>query len=97
LERLGGRFTCREQGHVYHIKNNPPRVAGQCDLDGSELYQREDDKPETVAKRIQVYKEQTAPLISYYKNLGLLLEVDGTRPIDAINSLLEKAIEEKIH
>jgi adenylate kinase len=84
IERLTGRWTCRAEGHVYHEKYNPPKTAGICDRDGSELYQREDDKPETVKNRIQVYFQQTMPLIEYYKNDGSLLEVDGAQPIDAV-------------
>jgi adenylate kinase len=67
IERLSGRWTCRAAGHVFHEKYNPPQQAGRCDLDGSELYQREDDKAETVANRIRVYLDQTQPLIDYYK------------------------------
>ncbi len=63
IERLSGRWTCKAKGHVFHEKYNPPKVAGICDLDGSELYQRDDDKAETVTRRIQVYLAQTAPLI----------------------------------
>jgi len=70
-------------------------MPGVCDLDGSELYQRDDDKPETVKNRIKVYNEQTTPLIEYYKKLNLLVKVDGTKPIDDVTaelvSLVEKA------
>lgn len=92
IERLSGRWSCRAQGHVFHSVNNPPKFAGICDFDGSELYQREDDKPETVKRRIQVYGEQTAPLLEYYSNAGLLVEVDGTREIDQVASDLLAAI-----
>jgi len=88
VERLSGRRTCRAHGHVFHIKYNPPKVPGVCDYDGSELYQREDDKPETVRRRIQVYWEQTAPVIAYYRERGLLVEVDGNRDIDAVTQAL---------
>ena len=88
IVRLGGRWTCRAQGHVYHEKFNPPKVAGKCDIDGSELYQRDDDKPETVKKRISVYLEQTSPLVEYYQKNGLLLEVDGTQPIEQVTAQL---------
>jgi adenylate kinase len=84
VERLGGRWTCRANGHVFHEKYNPPKVPGECDLDGSELYQREDDKPDTVKRRIRVYFEQTMPLIEYYRQHGVLVEVDGTKPIDEV-------------
>lgn len=96
VERLGGRWTCRAQGHVYHEKHNPPKVAGICDIDGSGLYQRDDDKPETVEKRIRVYFEQTTPLIAYYRQKDLLFEVDGTKPIEEVTLdilyFLEKAV-----
>jgi adenylate kinase len=93
VERLGGRWTCRANGHVFHEKFNPPAVAGICDEDGSELYQRDDDKPETVKNRIKVYQEQTAPLITYYQEKGLLVEVDGTKPIEAVTTDLLHAID----
>jgi len=93
IERLSGRWTCRAEGHVYHQKYNPPKVAGKCDLDGSELYQREDDTPATVENRIRVYMAQTSPLIDYYRQRGLLVEIDGTRPIDEVSADLLTAIE----
>ncbi len=93
IERLSGRWTCRANGHVFHEKFNPPAAAGICDLDGSELYQRDDDKAETVKNRIKVYEEQTSPLISYYRNNGLLVEVDGTKPIEKVTEELLTAIE----
>ncbi len=93
VERLSGRWTCRTNGHVFHEKFNPPAIAGVCDFDGSELYQRDDDLPATVKNRIKVYQEQTAPLISYYRENGLLVEVDGTKPIDAVSIDLLHAIE----
>ncbi len=86
IERLSGRWTCRDQGHVFHEKYNPPKKAGVCDLDGSPLYQREDDKADTVIKRIQVYFSQTAPLISFYRESGLLSEINGTQPIDKVTA-----------
>lgn len=86
VERLTGRWTCRAQGHVFHEKYNPPKVAGLCDFDGSELYQREDDKAETVKNRIRVYLTQTEPLIAYYRQRGVLLEVDGTKTIEQVSA-----------
>jgi adenylate kinase len=86
VDRLSGRWTCRAEGHIYHQKNNPPKVAGKCDLDGSDLYQREDDKSETVVRRIQVYYTQTAPLIKYYRDRGLLTEIDGSQPIEKVTA-----------
>jgi adenylate kinase len=84
IERLTGRWTCRSAGHIFHDKYNPPSKPGICDLDGSELYQREDDKAETVIRRIRVYLEQTQPLIEYYRQRGLLAEVDGTKTIEQV-------------
>lgn len=86
IERLSGRWTCKAQGHVYHEKYSPPQTAGLCDLDGSELYQRDDDKAETVVRRIQVYFAQTAPLIEYYRQRGLLVEIDGARPVESVTA-----------
>ena len=91
-ERLGGRWSCRAAGHVYHEKYNPPKVAGKCDIDGSALYQRDDDKTDTVARRIKVYTEQTAPLIEYYRLRNLLVDVDGTQEIDEVSRQLLGAI-----
>jgi adenylate kinase len=93
IERLSGRWVCREQGHVFHEKYNPPHAPGRCDYDGSELYQREDDKIETVTRRIRVYLEQTQPLIDYYRQRGLLVEVDGTQPIEKVSADLLGALE----
>jgi adenylate kinase len=84
IDRLTGRWTCREEGHIFHEKYNPPQKAGRCDFDGSELYQREDDKAETVKRRIRVYLEQTQPLIEYYRQRGVLAEVDGKKPIEQV-------------
>jgi len=84
ISRLTGRWTCRAEGHVFHEKFNPPKVAGICDYDGSELYQREDDKVETVTNRIQVYTSQTMPLINYYQNNNVLVRVDGTKSIEEV-------------
>jgi len=88
VDRLTGRWTCRAGAHVFHEHFNPPQKTGICDYDGSELYQRDDDKSETVSHRIRVYLQQTLPLIEYYKTQGKLLEVDGTLPIDRVSSVL---------
>jgi adenylate kinase len=92
IERLAGRWTCRQAGHVFHQKYNPPHQAGICDFDGSELYQREDDKTETVKRRIHVYLEQTQPLVDYYQREGVLIEVDGKKPIDQVTQDLLVAL-----
>jgi adenylate kinase len=95
IERLSGRWTCRAQGHVYHEKYNPPKTPGRCDSDGSELYQRDDDKAETVARRIRVYLEQTQPLIEFYRQRGVLIEVDGTQSIEKVSAALLAALKVK--
>jgi adenylate kinase len=83
-ERLTDRWTCRAVGHIFNAKSNPPRITGTCDYDGSELYQRDDDKAETVMYRIQVYLEQTSPLIDYYRDSGKLVEIDGMQSIEQV-------------
>ena len=93
IDRLTGRWTCRAEGHVFNEKTNPSKVAGKCDFDGSELYQRDDDKAETVKNRIKVYFNQTAPLISYYRDHGKLVEIDGTQSIDQVTEDLLAALE----
>jgi adenylate kinase len=93
IERLGGRWTCRKAGHIFHEKYNPPQEPGVCDIDGSELYQREDDRAETVQRRIHVYLEQTQPLVDYYRQLGVLSEIDGAQAIDQVTIDLLAAIQ----
>jgi adenylate kinase len=93
IERLSGRWTCRAEGHVYHPKFKPPQKEGICDIDGSELYQREDDKRETVEQRIKVYNNQTAPLIEYYENKGLLRKIDGSQSIEKVTAALTKVVD----
>lgn len=92
VERLSGRWTCKAEGHVFHEKYNPPRQSGKCDFDGSELYQREDDKAATVKNRIRVYFEQTMPLIEYYRTQGVLLEIAGAQSIEHVASDLMQAL-----
>ncbi len=96
VERLSGRWTCRANGHIFHEKYNPPKVAGKCDYDGSELYQREDDREATVKRRIHVYLKQTQPLIDYYKERGLLVEINGTQGIKEVASELLNALTKKM-
>ena len=79
MRRMSGRRVSVKTGRVYHVEFDPPKHEGRCDVDGSRLVQREDDKPETVRHRLEVYHEQTAPLISYYEERGLLRRFDGTR------------------
>lgn len=93
IERAVGRRICRECGATYHIKFNPPKVEGVCDKDGGELYQRDDDNESTVSTRINVYMEQTQPLIEYYGDKGLLLDVDGTLEISTVFELITEALD----
>jgi adenylate kinase len=78
IQRLSGRRQCRN-GHLYHVLFNPPKNEGFCDLDGTKLIQRDDDKPDTVMRRLKTYHEKTAPLIEYYEDRGLLRRFDGNR------------------
>jgi len=92
VDRLSRRWTCRAGGHIYNEKSNPPKEAGKCDVDGSELYQRDDDKAEMVKHRIQVYLKQTSPLINYYRDRGKLIEIDGMQTIDQVNHAMVLAL-----
>jgi len=92
VERLGGRWTCRANGHIFNKTSNPPKEMGKCDFDGSDLYQRDDDKAETVKRRIQVYLDQTSPLINHYRTLGKLVEIDGMQTIDEVTQSLVSAL-----
>jgi adenylate kinase len=92
VRRISGRWTCRLNGHVYHQMFNPPAKDGVCDIDGSDLYQREDDKVETVTMRIRVYLEQTIPLVEYYRSRGKLIEIDGTQPVEQVSRELCSAV-----
>ncbi|MGD2077452.1 MAG: adenylate kinase [Chloroflexota bacterium] len=92
LQRLAGRWTCTQCGHVFHMLFNPPKVEGICDYDGSPLYQREDDTEETQKRRIEVYFENTAPLIDYYRQRGLLVEVNGEQSIEGVQRELAATI-----
>jgi adenylate kinase len=94
LRRLTGRRTCRTCGTMYHLIFNPPKKDGICDQCGGELYQRDDDQEATIRARLQVYEEQTAPLIAYYRNKGLVRSIDGVGAIEEIFQAIVKAIEE---
>ena len=91
VERLSGRWMSHT-GRVYHAQHNPPKVKWVDDVDGSPLYQRDDDQPETVLHRINVYYDQTSPLIDYYRQAGKLVEIDGTQVIDQVTEDLLKAV-----
>ncbi|MEQ6390422.1 adenylate kinase [Bacillaceae bacterium S4-13-58] len=84
VERLTGRRICPTCGATYHVEFNPPKVEGKCDRDGSDLIQREDDKPETVRKRLEVNVEQSQPLLNYYTQKGCLVTIDGDQGIDKV-------------
>ncbi len=86
IERLTARWSCSACGSVYNRLTNPPRVAGRCDKDASALSQREDDKPDTVRRRLDVYRQQTAPLIGYYRQTGILRELNGEQTIEQVTA-----------
>lgn len=93
LARLSGRWTCKACGTMYHQLYSPPRQEGICDKCGGELYQRPDDTPATQERRIKVYQAETAPLIEYYRDRGLLIDIDGRPGIDEVQAALLAAIE----
>ena len=96
IERLAGRRTCKNCGALSHVVFNRPKRAGVCDRCGGELDQRDDDREETVANRLKVYQSQTAPLISYYRERGLLSEIDGVGEIDEIRSRVIQALGDRV-
>jgi len=92
LERLGGRRVCRACGYNFHAIFNKPAKEGICDYCGGEVYTRDDDKPEAVQKRLEVYRKQTAPLIDYYRGKGLLLDIDASPMVDEMEANFKKAM-----
>jgi adenylate kinase len=86
--RLGGRRTCAENGHVFHVDFNPPKKEGVCDVDGSELITRDDDRPEVIAKRLETYHSKTEPLVELYEKRGILQRVDGSAPPDEVTDAI---------
>ena len=92
VSRSTGRRVCRQCGANYHLLFNPPAVPDRCDLCGGELYQRDDDREETVRRRLSVYAQQTAPLIDYYRHRALLRDVDGDAPVDVVFARVLAAI-----
>jgi adenylate kinase len=92
VRRLSGRRTCVKNNHVYHLEFDPPKHEGVCDQDGSRLVQRDDDKPETVKTRLSVYHEQTAPLVDWYAERGLLRRFDGTRAPEQVQSQIRATL-----
>ena len=93
MDRMSGRRTCRKCGEGYHTKYNPPKVDGICDVCGGELYIRDDDKPETVNKRLTVYHDQTQPLIDYYTKQGILKSVNGTQMMEKVFADIVKILD----
>ncbi len=92
MRRLGGRRTCAENGHVFHVDFNPPEREGACDIDGSELIVRDDDKPEVIRHRLDTYHEKTEPLIEFYDHQSLLRRIDGAVAPDAVADELRRAL-----
>jgi adenylate kinase len=92
IRRLTGRRTCRNCGAMYHLTFDPPKKEGICNKCGGELYQRDDDKQETIRARLQVYEKQTAPLIEYYRNRGLLRTIDGVGATEKIFGKIVEAV-----
>ncbi|WIF88578.1 adenylate kinase [Acholeplasma laidlawii] len=95
VKRITGRRTCPVCGAIYHVDNYPPKVAGICDNDGATLVQRKDDQKETIIRRLSVYKEETFPLIKYYANKNLLMDVDGNQPLEMITKHVLEILEQK--
>jgi adenylate kinase len=93
VRRLAGRMVCRSSSHPYHVTDAPPRVAGVCDVDGSELYQRDDDRPDVVRERVAVFERDTRPVREHYRALGTpVVTVDGARSQDAVEADLVAAL-----
>lgn len=92
MRRLGGRRTCVENGHVFHVEFDPPAREGVCDIDGSELIVREDDEPEVIRHRLATYHEKTEPLIEFYDHQSLLRRIDGAAAPDAVADELRRAL-----
>ncbi len=94
VRRLSGRRQCRQdESHIYHVEFNPPQVEGKCDIDGADLFQRQDDTPDAIRARIGQYYDKTAPLLDYYRARGILYEVDAARPIDAVTDSVLAAMQ----
>jgi len=92
VRRLSGRRTCRSCGHIWHVDFDPPTKEGSCDNCGGELFQRDDDQPDTIRHRLEVYSEQTAPLIGYYAERGILVGIDATGPVDDVTERASAAL-----
>lgn len=94
VSRITGRRICKNCGATYHVVNLPPKVEGICDVCGGELYQREDDKEETVKNRLEVYAKQTKPLVDYYENRGFYKRINGNQDVEKVYEDIVSALEE---
>jgi adenylate kinase len=92
VRRLGGRRTCAESGHVFHVDFNPPKQDGICDLDGSKLIVRDDDKPDVIRKRLETYHEKTEPLVDYYDQRSVLRRITGEAPPDEVGEEIRRTL-----
>lgn len=92
VRRLGGRRTCEENGHVFHVEFNPPEKEGVCDLDGSPLVVRDDDKPDVIRHRLEQYHAKTEPLVDYYDGQSLLRRIDGSASPDEVGAEVERTL-----
>ncbi len=94
MKRLGGRRVCtKDDNHVYHITDNPPNVNGICDIDGAPLKIRSDDTPDAIQKRLKAYANDTTPVLDYYREAGLLQEVNAEQPIEKVTADLKAVVE----
>jgi adenylate kinase len=92
VRRLGGRRTCVENGHVFHLEFNPPEREGVCDIDGSELIVRDDDKPEVIRHRLEQYHEKTEPLVDFYDHQSLLRRIEGSGSPEEVAAAVERTL-----
>ena len=90
IERISGRLTCRKCGAIYHEKFIKPRKPGICDIDGGELYKRDDQKPEAIKVRLETYEKETVPIIEYYRQQGMLQEIDASYPIEKADGIMQQ-------
>jgi adenylate kinase len=92
MRRLGGRRTCEANGHVFHVEFNPPQQEGVCDIDGSPLVVRDDDKPEVIHRRLETYHEKTEPLVDYYDRRSVLRRIDGTETPEQVEAEIQRTL-----
>jgi adenylate kinase len=92
VRRLGGRRTCEANGHVFHVEFEPPKQEGVCDIDGSELIVRDDDKPDVIRKRLETYHEKTEPLVSYYDSRSVLRRIAGEAPPQEVAEKIRRTL-----